>query len=97
MLSLARAMYKQSSIYIFDEPTMSLDINSEKSTIEIFKKFSKNSISIMISHRLSYTKIVDRIIVMDKGKIIEEGNHNYLMDKNNLYKKCISNKQRNMD
>ncbi len=87
MMALLRAVQKKSSIYIFDEPTTNLDIMKEKEAIELFKEHTKDHISIMISHRLSHTKLVNRIIVMDEGRIIEKGSHKELIEKDTLYKK----------
>ncbi len=87
MMALLRAVQKKSPIYIFDEPTTNLDIMKEKEAMDLFKEHTKDQISIMISHRLSHTKSVDRIIVMDEGKIIEDGTHQSLIKKDSLYKK----------
>jgi len=74
-------------IIIFDEATSHLDSESEKLIQDAFWNYAKNKTTIVIAHRLSTIAKADRIIVMDDGKIIEEGSHKDLVEnKNGLYK-----------
>lgn len=78
-VALARAYFKDASIYILDEPNAALDTVSEKEIFEKFFEISREKIGIFISHRLSAAKMADKIIVMDKGEIVGIGNHNELL------------------
>jgi ATP-binding cassette, subfamily B, bacterial len=89
-IALARAFFKDSQILILDEPTAAIDAKAEYQLFKRFKKLTKNKTTILISHRFSTVRIADRIIVMHKGKIIEEGNHEKLMEKKGHYFKLFS-------
>lgn len=80
-VGIARAMYKDSEIVIFDEATSNLDYETEKRIIDLINKEFKNKTLIFSAHRLSTLKDMDRIIFLEKGKIIEEGNFNELLRK----------------
>ena len=84
-LSLARAMYKESKLFILDEPTSALDAISEYEMYKNFNQITKGTTTIFISHRLSSTRFCDRIILLDKGKVIEEGSHDELMRNQETY------------
>lgn len=85
-IGIARAMLKKDApILIMDEATSSLDTLSEQYIQDSFEKLSKNRTTIVIAHRLSTIQKMDRIIVMDKGEIIEDGSHNTLLKKNGHY------------
>lgn len=95
-LFLARAIYKKSSsVLILDEPTAALDAIAESELYQKYSKFSENKTSIFISHRLASTKFCDRIIFIDEGKIIEEGSHENLMQKNSYYKEIFDIQAKN--
>ena len=86
-IAIARALYKNSPLVLLDEPTSALDPISESEIYSLFDKLVINRKAIYISHRMSSTKFCDNIIVLDKGKIVEEGNHENLMNiKDGLYK-----------
>lgn len=84
-LSLARAIYKDNQVFILDEPTSALDAISEYEMYNNFNQITKDSTTIYISHRLSSTRFCDRIILLDKGRIIEEGFHQQLMENKGTY------------
>ena len=85
-LALARSFMKKSDVYILDEPTAALNPISEYNFFDSFIKESKSKISIIITHRFSNAKIADKILVIDKGKLICEGNHKMLFKTNDLYR-----------
>lgn len=88
-LTIARAILKNPPILILDEATSALDSESEKLVQEALNKLMRNRTSIVIAHRLSTIQFADEIVVMDKGKIVEKGNHISLLSKNGLYKKLV--------
>ncbi|MFW6131919.1 MAG: ABC transporter ATP-binding protein, partial [Candidatus Aminicenantaceae bacterium] len=86
-LAIARAMLKNPPILILDEATSALDSESEKFVQKALANLMKNRTTIVIAHRLSTIRRVNKIIVVDKGKIVEEGTHQYLYRKNGIYRK----------
>ena len=88
-LAIARAIIKNPPILILDEATSSLDSESEKSVQVALKNVMKNRTSIVIAHRLSTISNVDKIIVMEKGEIIETGTHKELLKTDSTYKKLV--------
>lgn len=84
-LALARAFFRNAPILILDEPTSAIDAKAEYEIFENVQKLQKDKTVIIISHRFSTVRNADRILVLDDGKIIEEGNHTKLMKKNGLY------------
>ena len=84
-VALARALLYDASVYIFDEATSNIDIESEEIILNIIYSLSKEKTVIYISHRLPAIKNADCIYVMDKGKIVESGKHNELYAKKELY------------
>lgn len=90
-IAIARAILKNSEILILDEPTSALDKESEKLVNDAIAKISENKTIISIAHRLTTIQNYDKIFVMDKGKIAEEGTHIELMDKKGLYYHMYNN------
>ena len=86
-LAIARALYKDPSILVFDEATSSIDNHTESLIQKSMKDICKDRTALIIAHRLSTIRYADNIIVIDKGSIAEVGNHEELVSKNGLYKK----------
>lgn len=84
-LGIARSLYKDSKVVILDEPTAALDPIAEYEIYQHFNMLVEGRTSIYISHRLASTRFSNNIIVLDKGEIVENGNHIALMKKNGLY------------
>ena len=84
-LSISRAFYKNSDILILDEPTASLDPMAEQEVFNQFADLSKDKITIFVSHRLSSAVTASKIVVLEDGRVIEEGNHHDLMEKGGKY------------
>jgi ATP-binding cassette subfamily B protein len=85
LVALMRVLMQKPAIFILDEATASIDPFTEWQIQQALNLILKNSTSILIAHRLSTVKAADRIVVMDKGRIIEEGNHNTLLERSGHY------------
>jgi len=94
-VALARAVFKNSKIMILDEPTASMDANSEYEIINMYKDITKDKISFMVSHRLSSTVIADKIIFLKDGKQLETGSHDELIKLNKEYAKMFNKQAKN--
>lgn len=88
-LSIARAVLKNPPIMILDEATSALDTESEKLVQLALENMMKNRTSIVIAHRLSTIQKADFIAVMHHGEIVEQGTHDYLLEKNGVYRKLV--------
>ena len=95
-IAIARAILKNPRILILDEATSALDNESELLIQEVLERLMENRTSFIIAHRLSTIHNAERIIVLDKGKIIESGNHLQLMKKKGLYHKLYTLKSLQM-
>lgn len=84
-LAIARALYKDAPFIILDEPTAALDPFAEAEVYENFHTLTGNRTAVYISHRMSSCKFCDRIVVLEDGKILEEGNHDGLLAKKGRY------------
>ena len=96
-LSIARAFLKDADIIILDEATAFADPENEHLIQESFKKLSKNKTTLMIAHRLSTVVDVDKLLVIDKGRIVEEGKHSDLINMNGHYKKLWDEYQKSVN
>ena len=96
-LSIARAFLKDADIIILDEATAFTDPENEHLIQESFKNLSKNKTTLMIAHRLSTVIEADKILVIDKGKIVEEGKHADLIHINGHYKKLWEEYQKSVN
>ena len=84
-IALSRAYFKNSPVIIFDEPSAALDAEAEDRIFRNFEEASSGKTGIMISHRISSARISNKIIVLENGRITEEGNHNELVTRGGLY------------
>ncbi|MCF6340276.1 MAG: ABC transporter ATP-binding protein/permease [Sulfurimonas sp.] len=86
-VAIARAIYKHSSLLLFDEATSALDNESEKRIQNALDEYTKDKITITIAHRLSTIKHANKILVMQRGKIVASGNHEELLESSEIYQK----------
>ena len=87
-IAITRALFrKDARVYILDEPTASLDPIAEANIYRNFANLTEDKTTILVSHRLGVTSVVDRILVFDKGRIVEDGNFSELIEKNGLFAK----------
>ena len=94
-LAIARVFYKNPKIYIFDDCLSAVDANKEQKILENLKKETNSKTTIIISHRISTLEKSDNIIVMDEGKIIEEGTHSELLSNDSFYSQIHVNQTNN--
>lgn len=90
-LLIARAVYKSPDYIIFDEATNSLDANNEKVIMDNMHRFFRHKTVVIVAHRLSTVKKADKIVVLEKGKIEEEGTHEELIRLKGLYYNLVKN------
>ena len=88
-LSIARAVLKNPPIMVLDEATSALDTESERLVQNALENMMKHRTSIIIAHRLSTIQNADLIVVMQKGRIVEQGTHTELIQKNGMYKRLV--------
>ena len=88
-LALARALLHNSDIYIFDEATSNVDVESENDIMEVVKELAKTKTVLLISHRLANVVAADRIYVLKDGKVIEQGQHEELYRQQGYYQKLF--------
>jgi ATP-binding cassette subfamily B protein len=84
-IALARAFARDATLLILDEPTSNLDARSEYEVFSRFQEIAKGRTTILISHRFSTVSMADRILVMDKGQIVEQGTHQELINHGGHY------------
>ena len=88
-LSIARAFFRSPNVLILDEPTSSIDAKSEYSIFKNILQKQQDKTTLIISHRFSTVRKAEKILVIDRGKIIESGTHEQLMAKNGVYKEMF--------
>ena len=88
---IARAVYKNPSYLFFDEATNSLDANNERAIVENLTDFYRGKTVIIVAHRLSTVRNADQIVVLDKGRIVEVGTHDVLIDRKGAYYNLVKN------
>lgn len=93
-IAIARAILKDAPIVILDEFTSALDVENERHILQAIDNLVQNKTVIMIAHRLETIRKADNIIVLDKGKIAQEGTHNELITQDGIYKSFISIRER---
>lgn len=84
-IAISRAFYRQANILILDEPTSAIDAKAEYEIFNNIFNHYKNKSALIVSHRFSTVRRADRIVVLDQGKIVEQGSHQMLMKKSGLY------------
>jgi ATP-binding cassette subfamily B protein len=84
-IALARAYLRDAQLLILDEPTAALDAKSELEVFERFAELTLGKMALLISHRFSTVRMADRIVVLEGGRLIEEGNHQQLMAAGGVY------------
>lgn len=94
-IAIARAIYKHASLLLFDEATSALDNESEKRIQQALKEYAKDKITITIAHRLSTIEDADKILVMQKGKIVAMGRHKELLESSSVYQRLSGTFQKN--
>jgi subfamily B ATP-binding cassette protein MsbA len=94
-LSIARAILKNSSIILLDEATSALDTESETQVQNAIQNLIKNKTTLIIAHRLATIKNVNKIFVIDQGKVVEEGTHAELINNSIIYKKLYDQQDLN--
>ncbi len=85
-VAIARAILKDAPILVLDEATSSLDSESEALIQESLKELMKGKTTIVVAHRLSTIMMMDRILVIDNGKVVDSGTHKQLLRKKGIYK-----------
>ncbi len=88
-ISIARAVLRNTPILILDEATSALDSESERAVQQALDAVMQGRTSIVIAHRLSTIRHADRIVVLDRGRIVEQGTHEQLLQQEGLYKKLV--------
>ena len=90
MIAISRAFFRGAQLVILDEPSSALDPQTEMNIFSKLKELIKGRSALIISHRYSTVKMADKILVLDKGQIVEQGSHKELIDKNGKYAKLYN-------
>lgn len=93
-ISIARAIMKDAPIIILDEATANVDPENEKELMEAINALTKEKTIIMIAHRLKTVRNADQIVVIDKGRIVQQGTHNQLMKQEGIYKRFVDSREK---
>jgi ATP-binding cassette subfamily B protein len=89
-VALARAFMRDAEILVLDEPTASLDAQTEYEIFQHFKKLTDGKMAILISHRFSTVRMADRIVVIERGRVAENGSHEELLRREGIYARLFS-------
>ena len=92
-ISIARALLKDAPIVILDEATANVDPENEKELMDAVDALTKEKTIIMIAHRLKTVRHADQIVVVDKGRIVQQGTHEQLMKQEGIYKRFVDARQ----
>ena len=90
-LLIARAAYKEAKYLFFDEATNSLDANNERTIMERLDRLFENKTVVVVAHRLSTVRNADKIVVLNRGRIVEQGTHDELTAKRGYYYELVRN------
>lgn len=93
-ITIARAIMKDSPIIILDEATANVDPENEVQLTEAIEELTKNKTIIMIAHRLKTVRHADQILVLDGGKIVQQGKHEELMKQEGIYRSLVSEREK---
>jgi ATP-binding cassette, subfamily B, multidrug efflux pump len=96
-VSIARAISKEPSILLLDDCLSAVDTKTENSILNSLKKIMENRTSIIISHRVSSAKLADKIIVLNDGKMVEQGSHEYLLEHKGIYAELYEKQTHSVD
>ena len=92
-LSIARAMMKDAPIIILDEATANVDPENEKDLVAAIEALTREKTIIMIAHRLKTVRHADQILVVDQGRIVQQGTHNDLMQQDGIYRRFVGDRE----
>ena len=84
-MAIARAVYKDAPILILDEATSALDAESERAVQDALERLMKGRTTVVIAHRLATIEHADRVLVLDAGRLVEQGSHGELLERGGLY------------
>ncbi len=88
-VALARAFFRQGDLLVLDEPTAALDPMAELRLFERFSELARGRTALLISHRLGMARLADRVVMLDGGRVVEEGTHEELMERGGLYRRMF--------
>ena len=88
-ISIARAMMKDSPVIILDEATANVDPENEKDLVDAIEALTREKTILMIAHRLKTVRSADQILVVDHGRIVQQGCHDSLMKEDGIYKRFV--------